>query len=502
MRRRVLRAVAGMPALWLAGLAPARAALPSYRLVDRLSWGVSDAELALATRLGSAGYIALQLDAQAGAELPAEAEAQLAACSSLRQPLLETLVAVEAQRKAAEAVADEEGRNVARDAYTRELNRRVREAAARHLLRALYSRAQLREQMTWFWFNHFSVFQYKSYIRAMLADYEESALRPHALGSFRAMLGAVAQHPAMLRFLDNELNLAGRGNENYARELLELHTLGVDGGYGQRDVQELARVLTGHGINLGEPPALKPDLQPLYVRRGAYEFNPARHDFGDKQILGRTIRGRGAAELDEVLDLLAAHPASARFVCRRIATWMVADQPPAALVERMATAFAGGDIRAALEVLVQDPVFAEGPDKFKDPAHFVLSALRAAYDRRVVLDTAPIQGWLSRLGEGLYNRASPDGYPLVSEAWNGSGQLAARFEVARAIGRDGAGLFKAAENMAPAQAAGFPQLARASYYDARAQARMRAQTRRALESAQTTQDWNALYLSSPEFMMR
>src|SRR5664279_633772 len=140
--------------------------------------------------------------------------------------------------------------------------------------------------MSWFWLNHFSVFARKGAIRWLAADYEEQAIRPHALGHFRDLVMATLKHPAMLQYLDNEQNAAGHINENYARELMELHTLGVNGGYTQRDVQELARILTGVGVNVGaNAPNIRPQLQSQYVRNGLFEFNPNRHDYGDKVFL-------------------------------------------------------------------------------------------------------------------------------------------------------------------------------------------------------------------------
>ncbi len=248
--------------------------------------------------------------------------------------------------------------------------------------------------MTWFWSNHFSVFGGKADLRAAVGDFEERAIRAHALGRFRDLLGAAARHPAMLRYLDNERNAAGRLNENFARELLELHTLGVDGGYAQADVQELARVLSGVGIayQQGEPP-MRTALRARYVREGAFEFNPARHDFGDKRVLGRTIAGRGLDELEEVLDLLAAHPSTARHVARRLAQFMVSDTPGDALVARLADAFSssGGDVPAVLRVLFASPEFhASLGGKFKDPTRSSTSrSARAPPLRRSTRSRAP-----------------------------------------------------------------------------------------------------------------
>ena len=171
--------------------------------------------------------------------------------------------------------ATEEERVAARKAYQDAQGLAARETGERQLLRELYAEQQLLEQLSWFWFNHFNVHQGKRDIRLMLADYQDRALRPQALGSFRTMLGAVARHPAMLRYLDNDQNAVRAINENYARELLELHTLGVDGGYTQRDVQELARVLTGFGVRVDPDPAkVAPRFEALYKRDGLFEFHP------------------------------------------------------------------------------------------------------------------------------------------------------------------------------------------------------------------------------------
>jgi uncharacterized protein (DUF1800 family) len=285
---------------------------------------------------------------------------------------------------------------------------------------------------------------------------------------------------------------------------MELHTLGVDGGYAQKDVQELARVLTGVGVSLapGEP-NLRRELQALYVRRGLFEFNPARHDFGDKTLLGQAIRSRGLAELDEALDRLARHPSTARFIARKLAVYWLADEPPAALVERMAQAFrtADGDIAATLRVLFNAPEFTQqGKRKFKDPMRYVVSAVRLAYDDKPILNAGPMLGWLARMGEPLYGRATPDGYPLQENAWASPGQMATRFEIARAIGSGNAGLFRA-DGPQPQERAAFPQLANPLYYQAIA-ASLGAQTRKALGEAASPQEWNTLLLSSPEMMQR
>ena len=498
------------PSLWLAacattgsnGLMPSDPA-STYRLANRISWGATDAELQRVRQMGASAYVDEQLRAAAGNTLPAPVQAQIDVLR-IQTTSLQTLVwETEATRKSADAVGTEEGRKAAQQAYQQELNKLAREAASRHLLRALYSPNQLQEQMTWFWFNHFNVHQYKSNVRAMLGDYEERAIRPHALGRFRDLLGAVAHHPAMLRYLDNEQNAAGRVNENYARELLELHTLGVDGGYTQRDVQELARVLSGHGVNLTDnTPKLRPEQTAQYVRNGLYEFHPGRHDFGNKSLLALSISGRGAAELDEVLDALAVHPSTARFVSRKIAQQLLADDPPARVVDAMADAWgrSQGQIAAVLGVLLRSPEFSSSPaGKFKDPMHFVVSSVRACYGERVVLNTGPMQNWLNRMGQGLYNRQTPDGYPSNLASWSSSGQMATRFEIARSLGSGSAGLFKTDDPMAPREQPAFPQLSKPIYYEV-IRPQLAASTRDALDNAASPQDWSSLYLSSPEFM--
>jgi uncharacterized protein (DUF1800 family) len=482
---------------------PASAAGRAYPLVNRLSWGASTSAVALFEQQGWPQYLATQLHPSAH-KLPPEPQSQLEAMTISTTPLSELVQRLEQQRKDADAISVDEAKKAAQQAYQQELNRLQREASTRHLLRALYSDNQLQEQMTWFWLNHFSVHQGKSNLRAMLGDYEESALRAHALGNFRALLGAVATHPAMLRYLDNDQNAAGHINENFARELMELHTLGVDGGYSQHDVQELARVLTGVGVNLGTTnPGQKKELQSYYVRRGLFEFNPARHDFGDKVLLGQPIRGRGLSELDNALDRLALHPATAHFVSRKLALYWLSDNPPPALVERMAQRYlqSRGDIAATLETLFGGPEFAAASgQKFKDPMRYVVSAVRLAYDQKPVLNVGPMLNWLNRMGEPLYGRVTPDGYALQSSAWDSPGQMATRFEIAKAIGSGSAGLFKT-EGPQPQERAAFPQLSNALYFASIAQTLAPA-TLQALDQAVSPQEWNAFLLSSPEMMMR
>lgn len=278
--------------------------------------------------------------------------------------------------------------------------------------------------------------------------------------------------------------------------------MGVGSGYTQKDVEELARILTGVGIDdRPEDPKLKPELQGQLIRDGLFEFNPARHDYGDKLFLGHVIKGRGYAEVEEAISILASEPATARHISQELASYFVADQPPEALVRRMAQEFAqsNGDIPSVLLTMFHSPEFAAaGTGKFKDPVRYTLSAVRLAYGDRVVLNTQPIQGWLNRMGEGLFNHDTPDGYSLLSTAWNGPGQLAMRFEIARQIGYSPSGLFKPPVDGGVDQP-GFPQLQNALFFSDTRHALTPA-TLAALDQAISPQEWNQLFLSSPEFM--
>ena len=470
--------------------------------LDRLTFGASAADLAQLQAQGRAAWLDRQLQPAPAPPLPAAAQAQVQTLTIEHEALPALVLRMEAQRKAADAVTDDTAKAEAQKNYQQALTKLAREASTRQLLNALYSPNQVQEQLTWFWFNHFNVHQYKNNLRVMVGDYEQG-LRERSLGRFRDLLGYTAHHPAMLRYLDNEQNGANRINENYARELLELHTLGVGGGYSQRDVQELARVLTGLGVNMTENrPKLKPAQEAQYRRDGLMEFNPARHDFGEKHLLGITVKGDGYGELDQVLDLLARHPSTARFVSRKLAQQFVADEPPPALVERMAERWLQSDGRIAevLRVMVNSPEFeASLGRKFKDPTQYVVSAVRLAYADKVVLNTGPMIGWLYRLGQAPYNRQTPDGYPLDESAWAGPGQMTTRFEIARAIGSGSAGLFKVEGE--PKDRPAFPQLANPLYYQGIAP-RLMAATQHALAQATSPQEWNTYLLASPDFMHR
>jgi len=476
------------------------------RWLDRVSWGANSGSEAQLAQRGLALWMRDQLNPRP-VPLPPAAQAQIDAMTITRTPIDQLVIGLDAQRKAADALPDEEQKKAARQAYQQELTRLAREAQQRFVLRALYSPNQLQEQMTWFWMNHFNVNLRKDNIRALVGDYEENAIRPHALGKFRDLLGATLHHPAMLRYLDNAQNAANRINENYARELMELHTLGVGGGYSQADVQELARVLTGVGVSQqpidAAPPNIRPAVRSDYARKGLFEFNPNRHDYGAKTLLGQPIQARGLAEADEALDRLARAPATARFISRKLAVYFVADEPSPALIDRMAAAFTGsdGDIAITLKALFESPEFAASLGrKFRDPVHYVMAGVRLAYDDRVVLNVNPMLNWINRMGEPLYGHETPDGYPLNEAAWASAGQMNTRFEIARAIGANGAVLFRA-DDKAPMEKPAFPQLAESSAVRAM-QVGLSTDTREALAQAKTPQEWNTFLLASPELMRR
>jgi uncharacterized protein (DUF1800 family) len=487
-------------------LPEAALANPSHQDIlwlDRVTYGPTTATMERYLKLGRHRFLDEQLHPR-DQQLPAAAAAHIDALEISHADGAQLLAYVNGQQQRINALSDEATKQSERKALNDKGNHLAYEAARRELLRAIYSPAQLQEQVVWFWLNHFSVFQYKANAAWLIGDYTERAVRPHALGSFRDLVMATLTHPAMLQYLDNAQNASGHINENYARELMELHTLGVDSGYTQQDIQELARILTGVGINAsGNPPQLKPEWQPLYHRAGAFEFNPARHDFGPKTLLGKRIEGSGFDEVEQAVDLLVAQPACARFVARKLATYFVVDDPPRALVEHMARTFqkTHGDIAAVLATLFESHEFqASLGEKFKDPEHFVVSTLRLAYDGRPIENTHPVLNWLNALGEPPFGRQTPDGYPLTEAGWASSGQISRRFEIARAIGGANAGLFEP-EDGRPPTTTGFPQLSTRLYFGV-VEPFLSVNARNALDHAGSQLEWNTYLLASPDFNYR
>ena len=302
------------------------------------------------------------------------------------------------------------------------------------LLRAVHSQRQLYELMVDFWNNHFNIFAAKGADRWLTTSYDRDTIRPHAFGKFRDLLLATAQSPAMLFYLDNWLsvspnttltrmpaNARRRGlNENYAREIMELHTLGVDGGYTQQDVREVARCFTGWT-----------QLRP----RGEAEFHfePRLHDPGVKTVLGTRITGGGMEDGIKVIDLLARHPSTAKFIATKLARRFVADDPPVSVVNRAAEAFrrSDGDIRTVVRTIVDSPEF-YSPEvyqaKVKKPLEFAASALRATNAETRV--TVQLLRYLGRMGEPLFLAQPPTGYSDLAASWISPDMLLTRMNFA------------------------------------------------------------------------
>ncbi len=307
----------------------------------------------------------------------------------------------------------------------------IREELQRYaVLRAVYSRRQVHESLVACFADHLNVAVSRRRVAQLAPHYFREAIRPHVLGRFRDLIAATARSPAMLEYLDgadNALREPGdRPQENYARELLELHTLGVHGGYSQRDVMEAARCLTGWTVRQG-------------WRKGAVEFRPEWHDDGEKQVLGvRIPAGGGAADLDRLIDVVVDHPSTARHVATRLVRWFVADPAPADAVGRAQAAFvaSGGDLRPTVRAVLTDPALQAAPPRLKRPFRLVVSALRAlACETHAspALLTA-----LERMGQRPHAHPTPEGYPLEAHPWHGS--LPWRWQLARRLVDGGLGV--------------------------------------------------------------
>jgi uncharacterized protein (DUF1800 family) len=473
--------------------------------LNRVSWGVNTPSAQALAALGLDGYLAAQLQPSADDGLPETAQLEIAGMDITRKSIAQINNEVLRLRATAQRAKGTPGYDAAQKSYQQRLNDYPRQAATRSLLRDLYSKNQLKEQLTWFWMNHFNVSQKKGEVRAFVADYEEEAIRPHVLGKFRDLLAATVFHPAMLEYLDNSQNAAGHINENYAREIMELHTLGVDSGYTQKDVQELARILTGIGVNAsGKPPTIKPGQRTDYrVGKNFFEYNPNRHDFGAKVFLGAHIKGEGLREVFEAIAILSVEPPTAHHISGELAQYFCCDAPPESLVAAMTATFqtSDGDIAAVLKTLFDAPEFrASLGEKFKDPVHYAVSALRAAYGDTVILNAQPLLTWLNRMNEPLYGHETPDGYSLSESAWSGSSQMETRFEIARLISLGHSGLFKLADDKT-AELSPPPNIQQTRYYTIVAPT-LEAATKNALAQTQSVADWNMLFFSSPAFMRR
>jgi uncharacterized protein (DUF1800 family) len=308
------------------------------------------------------------------------------------------------------------------------------------LYRAVYGNRQLEEQLVDFWYNHFNVFLDKGADRFLVPTYEREAIRPHVLGHFRELLESTASSPAMLFYLDNWQSVAPnqarrpmgarpqRGlNENYARELMELHTLGVDGGYTQKDIIEVARCFTGWTIRNPQ-------------QGGSFQYNDRVHDKGEKIVLGVKIpAGGGKDDGEKVLDILAKHPSTARFVSKELAQRFVADDPPPALIESMAKTFLStdGDIREVMKTMLLSKEFLSAGAyhaKVKTPFEMIASALRAT---GAEVDYAlPLANQIGQLGEPLYRKVEPTGYSSANAEWISSASLLGRMNFAISLAQN------------------------------------------------------------------
>ena len=426
--------------LLLTGTALAQSSTQAEALhaVNRMSFGPAPGEVARVMQMGVNRYVDEQLNPER-LSIPQQLSQQLDSLHITRLSQDDLISQYREARQAAKKDKDtgkEERRDMVKTVTL--------ESGEARLLRALQSPRQLEEVMVDFWFNHFNVFSGKGLDRVLVENYEREAIRPYAMGKFRDLLGATAHHPAMLFYLDNWLSVApgyqsarrtptlakSRGlNENYAREVMELHTLGVDGGYSQADITELARMLTGWTI------------KPLKGSgNSAFYFDATRHDQGTKNWLGHTVSDRGQAEGEWALDVLAAAPATARHISYKLAQYFVSDTPPADLVDRLAKRFqeTNGDIRAVLKTLLTSPEFRDPKvysAKFKTPYRYLLSSVRAS--GLSVTSVRPLLATARQLGMPLYGCQTPDGYKNTKEAWLNPDAITRRvnFAVAFASGK-------------------------------------------------------------------
>ena len=440
-RRRHRRAAVRRAPVRAASLTPEQQAV---HVLNRLAFGPRPGDIDSVAQMGVQRYIDGQLNPQALA-YPAALSERLAALDTANRSAGDVLGEFVELRK--DVRNEEEGAKQRRRAGLATIGR---EAAEARLLRAIDSPRQLEEVMVDFWYNHFNVFSGKGIDRALVASYERDAIRPYVMGSFRDMLGATAKHPAMLFYLDNYLSTSAdytpgklrgaiaaalpnapkakaRGlNENFARELMELHTLGVDGGYTQKDVTELARMLTGWTY----------DQRALVRNNQTFRFDPQRHDQGVKMWLGREVPEQGQREGEMALDVLAMHPSTAHHLSYKLAQYFVQDNPPPALVERMSRTWldSKGDIRSVLRTLFASAEFmapAAVGAKFKTPYQFVISAARAS--AAPVANIAPLLGTMNQLGMPLYGCQTPDGYKNTQDAWLNPDALTRRITFATAL---------------------------------------------------------------------
>lgn len=405
----------------------------ALHLLNRITYGPNSYAIAQVQQMGLSAYIEQQLHPE-HLQDSKELQQALAQLTVLNQTLPQLTEEYTRANEKGERPTPEEKK--AERNQQKIIGDEMREA---RLLRAIYSQTQLQELMVDFWFNHFNIFQDKEAVRVLMGTYERDAIRPYAMGKFRDLVDATAHHPAMLFYLDNWLNTdpnskVARGrftglNENYAREIMELHTMGVNGGYTQQDVTTLARILTGWGLGYGKGETKAEKLS-------LFSFDPRRHDFGDKVLLGHTIRGSGEQEVEEAIDIIVNHPATAHHISYEIAQYFVADKPPESLVGAMAATFTktGGDIRAVLSTMLYSKEFwslENVQNKFKPPLRYVVSSIRLSGVQPTDFDK--VHNAIKSMGEPLYQYLTPDGYSATNERWLNSDALLKRIDFAKQV---------------------------------------------------------------------
>ncbi|HVC28275.1 MAG TPA: DUF1800 domain-containing protein [Gammaproteobacteria bacterium] len=421
----------------LSAAASASTDAQALHVLNRLAFGPAPGDVQRVASVGVEQYIQQQLHPDS-ISLPAELRQQLEALDTLQLSPTQLFDAYGPKRDADGAKLTPADRKALRQ-HAKVI---LQQAIEARLLRAIQSPRQLQEVMTAFWFNHFNVFAGKGLDYLWIGSYEATAIRPYALGHFHDLLMATAESPAMLFYLDNWLNTQpgaprakGRFqgiNENYAREVMELHTLGVNGGYTQNDVTTLAHILTGWGLC---PP------RGIFSRPGGFCFDPQRHDSDSQVFLGSTIAGGGQQEIQQALDLLAYSPITARHLSYELTQYFVADDPPPALVDRLTHTWmqSDGDITAVLEELFESPEFWSAKyrgNKFKTPYEYVISMARASglHMTKVQAQSKILAGMLARLGMPLYACATPDGYKNIQEVWLNPDAMMMRLSFAAFMG--------------------------------------------------------------------
>jgi uncharacterized protein (DUF1800 family) len=416
-------------------------------VLNRLAYGPRPGDMARVEAIGVERYLQEQLRPETIAE-PESLRRKLAAYQTLSFQPMTLLNAYAERQKMGQTAAPEAVRQQRR--FAAEI---PEEAVEAKIVRSLESSRQLQEVLVNFWFNHFNVFIGKGRTRFLVGSYEEQAIRPYVLGRFRDLLGATAKHPAMLFYLDNWQNTdpqspGTRGrfqgiNENYARELMELHTLGVNGGYTQQDVTTLARIFTGWGLakpnanQNANQNAKQNAKQNANSDASGFYFDRRRHDRRDKVFLGQKIVGGGQEEGEKALDILARHPKTAQWISYKLAQYFIADRPPAALVDRLAQTYlnSDGNLRTVVTALVQSPEFWQPTTrnaKFKTPYEYVISAVRAT--GQSVENPKAIAAMLQQLGMPVYGRQTPDGYPNTQALWLNPEAMTRRLSFATQLG--------------------------------------------------------------------